>query len=68
MNNCHKRRIDRCRDCFCLVEMPASKWFCDQYQDQCVNIIECGEWEFDPSIYSEEERTKLMEERNEKAV
>ena len=50
-----EKRINRCRNCACLMEMPASKWFCDQYQKRCVDVIECGEWDKDPSIYTEEE-------------
>lgn len=41
----NEKRIDRCKDCVCLMEMPASKYFCDQYQKQCDDVIECGEYE-----------------------
>jgi hypothetical protein len=37
-------RIERCRDCICLREKN-DKWFCDEYQDYCINIDECGECE-----------------------
>lgn len=56
----NERRIDRCKDCFCFNPMPASKEFCDIYQKQCVNIIECGQWKHDPSIYSEKERNNML--------
>lgn len=45
----NKMRIERCKDCPCLMEMPASKYFCDEYQKPCIDVMECGEWENDPT-------------------
>jgi len=44
-----ERRIERCKDCPCLMEMPGSKYFCDEFQCACEGIIECSEWENDPT-------------------
>ena len=34
----------RCKDCVCLVDLNG-EWFCDEYDKNCRDIDECGEWD-----------------------
>ena len=44
----------RCEDCICLVDKNL-KWFCDNYDDYCENVISCYNYDNDTSCYKEGE-------------
>ena len=45
-NNCRYCTYYKCRcaDCFALIEKDG-KWYCDECENYCENIIECDEFE-----------------------
>lgn len=38
----------RCGDCMCLIEKN-EKWFCDEYQEFCEEIMQCNLFNEDSS-------------------
>ena len=44
----------RCEDCICLVDKNL-KWFCDNYDDYCENVISYYNYDNDTSCYKEGE-------------
>lgn len=64
-----QKRMDRCQDCICLVKMTSidgGGWysnnsFCDEYKMKCIDVVKCGEWEYDTSLYTKEEIKKIQD-------
>lgn len=46
-------RLTRCQDCVALVEIPECKYFCDECNSPCTEVIICPEYATDPTSVAE---------------